>query len=364
MKTQLFLASTLLFFIVNLACGQTENYKVFNGSASLFEITYKSVSEMESTVHEYEVCGDSIKLTRPLRSVSGNEIKTYVSFLQIVNTFFYNLGDQYIEVPAAPSPLDSLIESDWRPMEKDNYWTTEVDVKGKRWVYQIGIGSNEPYAQAKKPGLFRDLFHDKGLITELKLFINDTLKTHSSTLYLYEENKVCKDIQNDLRRARLLKDVVEAPAKSDQIIPIVEREALLNIKGTDLNGNNHQLAELQGKVVLLDWWASWCQPCIQAMPYLAKIQEQYASQGLTILSLSLNNRAEFSNWKQAHKKHKIAGESWLVDEKMQNDLSASIMSSGIPRYILIDRKGKIVNINCVSPSDTALLEMIEKVLAE
>ena len=59
----------------------------------------------------------------------------------------------------------------------------------------------------------------------------------------------------------------------------------------DLNGNNLNLRSLRGKVVLLNFWATWCAPCLVEMPVFAKWQEQYGPQGFQVIGISMDDNS-------------------------------------------------------------------------
>ncbi len=56
----------------------------------------------------------------------------------------------------------------------------------------------------------------------------------------------------------------------------------------ELHGGNLKLAELRGKVVLVDFWATWCEPCIKELPELEKLQQQFAARDVVIVGISLD----------------------------------------------------------------------------
>jgi len=58
---------------------------------------------------------------------------------------------------------------------------------------------------------------------------------------------------------------------------------------TDLSGKTVRLADFKGKVVLLDFWATWCAPCREEIPAFVELQKQYAEQGFTLLGISLDD---------------------------------------------------------------------------
>jgi thiol-disulfide isomerase/thioredoxin len=105
---------------------------------------------------------------------------------------------------------------------------------------------------------------------------------------------------------------------------------------TTLNGRKVKLSELKGKVVMIDFWATWCGPCVQSIPTLNKLYEKYKNQGLEILYVSTDSEAD---------KYKVAP---FVKEK---SISFPVMlDAGVkemydvkafPTTIFIDRKGNI-----------------------
>lgn len=113
-------------------------------------------------------------------------------------------------------------------------------------------------------------------------------------------------------------------------------EAAPNFTLPRVDGGTLQLAEQKGKVVLLDFWATWCPPCRVAMPHLAKLQTQYGSDGLVVLGMNLDNNREDLD-------HYLASEPvnypiLLVDAPTRQAYGGV---ASVPQTILIDRTGKV-----------------------
>jgi len=83
----------------------------------------------------------------------------------------------------------------------------------------------------------------------------------------------------------------QAPQTAGNRVDLTGKEAPL-FRGVSLDGKTYNLAELKGKPVLLDFWATWCGPCIRSMPTLEKIHADYRDQGLVVLGIDVGEKRE------------------------------------------------------------------------
>jgi thiol-disulfide isomerase/thioredoxin len=115
----------------------------------------------------------------------------------------------------------------------------------------------------------------------------------------------------------------------------------LQIKLPTVKGDSLTLASLKGKVILLDFWASWCGPCRSSNKKLVKLYEKYKSQGFEIFGVSLDE--EKKDWEKAIAKDKI---NWLqVNDPRGNVNAKTIVDwniSVLPTSFLINKKGDVV----------------------
>lgn len=111
-----------------------------------------------------------------------------------------------------------------------------------------------------------------------------------------------------------------------------------NIK--DDAGKSHQLSNRKGKVVLLDFWASWCIPCRKEIPHLKELNKAYASEGLDIVSISIDDDKE--KWLKAVKEERMPWDQ-LWDEA--DDVSKAYYVKSIPKLFLLDKDGTVIGRN-------------------
>ncbi|MEO6732448.1 MAG: TlpA disulfide reductase family protein [Ferruginibacter sp.] len=135
---------------------------------------------------------------------------------------------------------------------------------------------------------------------------------------------------------------------------------LANSSGIDITWNK-VLQKYKGKVVYVDFWASWCVPCRAEMPASQALQKQFAGKEVVFIYVSLDENS--ADWKKGSKSEGIdKAESYIIIRPEKSDLIKQHKISSIPRYFLIDKSGKIVNANAPRPSDNNIVKEIKLLL--
>jgi len=110
----------------------------------------------------------------------------------------------------------------------------------------------------------------------------------------------------------------------------------------DVNGKPVSLSDLKGKVVLIDFWASWCGPCRKENPNVVVLYNKYKDAGFTVLSVSLDDNK--ANWLAAIEKDKLIWPYHVSDlKKWSNEVARKYQVSGIPFTVLVDKEGNIID---------------------
>jgi len=150
-----------------------------------------------------------------------------------------------------------------------------------------------------------------------------------------------------------------AQTKTEQ--PKLERNAI------DLNDPEYVnltfdgvLAKYHGKVIYLDFWASWCGPCKREMPHSQELQEAFHNKDVVFIYFSSDKTA--GPWVAAMDKLNLTGEHYRASYDVKMDYAARLNLRFIPRYVLIDKKGNIANDNAKRPSDPNVVKDIESLL--
>jgi len=130
------------------------------------------------------------------------------------------------------------------------------------------------------------------------------------------------------------------PLVQGKVAPDFEEILAKPIKGK----KSMKLSDLKGKIVLIDFWASWCGPCRRENPNVVKTHAKYEKEGFTILSVSLDN--DKAKWLEAIEKDKLIWPYHVSDLGGWNSKVARMYEvTGVPFTVLLDKEGKVIKTN-------------------
>ena len=127
-------------------------------------------------------------------------------------------------------------------------------------------------------------------------------------------------------------------------------------------GGTTKLEELKGKYVYIDVWATWCGPCRQEIPFLQKIEEKYHGKKIEFVSISVDVAKDHDKWKKFVGDKSLGGTQLFADADWKSAFIQSYGINSIPRFILIDPQGNVVDADAKRPSDPELQAQLDTLL--
>ncbi len=181
-----------------------------------------------------------------------------------------------------------------------------------------------------------------------------------------------KDLQDFYQQ--LMKESAQIPnlqsAAQQKLNLLLLQERPVEFKWQTVDGRLIDIQELKGKIVLLDFWATWCKGCITGMPGLKKVYDQYKKDDFEVLSISIDPIANQDNVLKVH--HQI-GADWplfIIGEQQGQNPKAAYWQKiwerygfvGIPVYILLDRNGKLLEYGSELANTDNLVQILKKIV--
>ncbi|MFD0861396.1 TlpA family protein disulfide reductase [Sungkyunkwania multivorans] len=120
------------------------------------------------------------------------------------------------------------------------------------------------------------------------------------------------------------------------------------------------LADLKGKYVYIDVWATWCGPCLREIPSLKKVETEYHDKNIEFVSISIDRKKDYEAWRKMVDDKELGGIQLMADNDWSSKFVKDYAIEGIPRFILIDTEGKIVTADAPRPSDPELKALFEE----
>lgn len=143
-------------------------------------------------------------------------------------------------------------------------------------------------------------------------------------------------------------------------VAVEGKDMLLSIHGKQTQSIQDVIKEHNGKIIILDFWASWCAPCRAEMPYSKKLLAHYSEKEVIGMYISVDeNDAE---WKRANEELNL-GDKWSYRFAGANlDFINQYKIMGVPRYMIVNKNGKIIHEDSPRPSDPKLKELLDALL--
>jgi len=126
----------------------------------------------------------------------------------------------------------------------------------------------------------------------------------------------------------------------------------------NVNGDSISLSDFVGSLVYVDVWATWCGPCKREIPHLLELEKEYHGKNIIFLSVSVDEEKDYDTWKNMLVEKEMGGVQLFASgwSKIAKDYKIN----GIPRFMLFDSNGNIINVRAPRPSNDGIRPLIDQ----
>lgn len=177
------------------------------------------------------------------------------------------------------------------------------------------------------------------------------------------KEKAEQQIETSLEELKPEADNLEAPKETAEKDTTVLAARALSQEFINLDGQTNTLQQIlekhKGQSIFIDVWASWCPDCLKAVPNVTAIKKEFTS--TVFVNLSLDKTED--KWKESIAKHEIGGEHYfsLEGKGMKGEFGKSLDLNWIPRYIIIDKEGKVALYNATEKNFEEIKDLLKKI---
>jgi thiol-disulfide isomerase/thioredoxin len=352
---------------------------IIEDSPTMYQLSQKAVTEFENAINKYrkslfyklDLFNEKNEIHDPFyKEISSREtdmyiaetLMDYVLFRKYMHHLKTELPDGYFDlVDSLKLKIDTLIVT-----------------SGFNGFYNrlSALSSNDPDTfkiQILKEE--RSLSRDIVLSQHIGRYINNNDTTHAGKLLRFYDNEMDNLIIRQELKKRYLKakEILENPVIKNAILSDFSRLSEAGSVLSTITG------KYKGKIIYLKFWAPWCAPCVAQIPYAEKLEEIFPPEDFVLINLCVDTPKD--RWKATISEKQLRGYQYLLNDRQYKQLQVLFRIEGIPHYVLIDRKGNIVNEDAPVPGDQVfsgvpvvsgkmegmnaeLIEMISKLIDE
>ncbi|MEO6949471.1 MAG: TlpA disulfide reductase family protein, partial [Ginsengibacter sp.] len=238
--------------------------------------------------------------------------------------------------------IEAELPSDYYDFADKVVLSPDLDNKGVPYLRSAHFFLTNKYQLAKENGYDKDYLtfvgsELSGRAKYIYLAYSLTSDFNADTYYQFGANCPYKDIAEVVKtRFGHLEKMLPGKPSPDIILNTVKNE---NIASKDF---------FKGKLTYIDMWATWCKPCIAEFPDLAILKTEYKNENIQFVSISSDEKRD--TWLNYVEKQGLSGSQFWVDNESKKLYNKGFNINMIPRFILLDGKGNIINANAPRPS--------------
>lgn len=310
-----------------------------------------------------DVIFDGIRKEFENTKVSGNFRKTEA---KSIDYLYFNLLRAYPSYhPYITNNREYKMSADFFPKEYTNldmYNTADYDMYREYSELVTSAEMEKFYKSIEKnyPNLDAS---DLKFLDEIKIEKLKNKMVEQAAFFLSTANKDMQGFYDKLVSSSSDEAYkVELETRYSQLKKLLPGMSSADFRYEDINGDFVSLKDLKGKFVYIDVWATWCGPCKNEIPALKQLQQDFKNDDIVFVSISVDQEKDKATWKKMVADEGLAGIQLFADNSFRSFFIREYAIESIPRFILLDKQGNIVNADAPRPSGVGTKLYLEGIL--
>ena len=337
------------------------SYFLFNEKNAIDSETYKKIENQEYFDYQLKTHASIMKLLNEYEIENENFLESQADKFrfQMLNNLITKLGEDYF-AGKTKGIITQYLDTE----------TNKIDFKDS-----VMFASNNDYRYFLSSYFVAGL--TSGDLKTLELYNEDLLEMQKKSIVttlkrgisFYNMDKLDIYYQTYVKLAANDKGINRIKEKYDRIKTLKKGSPSPSFNYPDTSGKNISLESLKGKLVYVDVWATWCGPCKAQIPFLKQLEEKYREEDIAFVSLSIDQLKNISKWKDMIVDKELEGIQIIADKAWRSKFVTDYVIEGIPRFILIDKDGNLMDPMAPRPAiyvegEMQLNEEIQKIFNE
>ncbi len=201
---------------------------------------------------------------------------------------------------------------------------------------------------------------------QIKDINNTEIKDHIAIMLLREINKNNNNVDRDYQEIlNMLTDTKLKEKLTTRYKSLDDKKPEMpspDFNYENFDGSTTALKDLKGKILYIEIWATWCAPCIKQMPALKELIKHYKDEKIEFVSISIDSEKDYNKWRAMVPEKNVGGIQLYADKGLNSDFMKSFGVGLIPRSILLDENGKIINSHAPKPSGLDTKKYLDSLL--
>ncbi len=309
--------------------------KITNLKESVFVISdYKRIYSKTITINDDGSFSDTLKLP--------DSINVYTLKYGKQNKLLYLKNNHDLSLTLDTEQFDESLKYEGSIAKENNYFAAKALLDKNFNFMEFASAHNEDFEKDLENNINQKM---------------DLLAKHSNldSSFVSSEKESIKGFEKQMRffhnqevkKANLIDGIVGKPS------PIFENY-------TTPDGELVSLDKFYGKYTYIDVWATWCKPCTSETPFLKEFMTTEAAKKMNILSISIDEDKTADKWKEMVKEDETNWVQLRADSAWQSSFIEAYGINAIPRFILLDPNGNVVNADAPRPSFDEFKTMIDE----